>query len=212
MDAASPVGVGGQGREGSPVGVGATPPPAPPREGEGSRVEGVLDDGVDWGAVRRAYELSGEAVSAIRARFGLTPHQLRVVRVAEGWATRPAVARPGPLQGRKAVGSEALASRLSRLLAIGIAMLEMRIAEEGMTDQNARTLTELCRAEEIRMRSTRAKTAKSRETKIDDAGLEAADDAWYRAELKKRIHRVRAAHAEGRGAGRGGVDEQGAGG
>ncbi len=166
-----------------------------PRKGEGSGAADAASDNasaVDWEEVRRAYELSGEAVSAIRARFGLTASELRRVRVGEGWTTRPPVAKPGPLQGTKPVGSEALALRLSRLLAVGIAMLERRLADEGMTEGNARTLTELCRAEEIRMRSKRnEKAAKARETKKHDAGYDFRDDpAWLEAELNRRLDRL----------------------
>jgi transposase-like protein len=148
---------------------------------------------VDWNEVRRAYELSGESVASIRRRFGLTPHALRVVRVAEGWTPRPPIAKPGPLQGKKPVGSEALELRLSRLLAVGVAMLEKRLAEEGMTETNARTLTELVRAQEITMRSKRnEKAAKARETKKHDAGYDFRDDpAWLDAEIDRRIARLR---------------------
>jgi hypothetical protein len=74
-------------------------------------------------------------------------------------------------------------------------MLEKRLAEEGLTEGNARTLTELCRAQEIRMRSTRnEKAAKAREKKNNDAGQDYRDDpAWARAELKRRIRQIRAA-------------------
>jgi len=119
------------------------------------------------------YELSGDTVASIRARFGLSVHDLRQRRVAERWTARPQVARTGPLPmplRRLAVGSEAIEFRLNRLLILGIALLEKRLAEEGLTDANARTLTELCRAEESRMRTTRQKTGKTRETKNHDAG------------------------------------------
>lgn len=143
---------------------------------------------IDWEEVRRAYELSGESVAEIQQRFGLTASQLTKRRVAEDWTPRPQIAKPGPLQGHKLVGIEALELRLNRLVAIGTAMLEKNLAENGMTEANARTLTELCRAEELRMRSTLKKTAKSRETKNNDAGYDFRDDPeWLDAELKRRL-------------------------
>lgn len=150
------------------------------------------DEAVDWEAVRRAYELSGESVAAIQRRFGVTPSQLRRRRVGEGWTTRPAVATPGPQQGRKPIGEESLDFRLNRLLTVGLAMLEKRIGEEGMTETNARTLTELARAQEIRMRSMRThKAAKAREKKNKNAGQHFRDDpAWLLAEINRRLDRL----------------------
>ena len=135
----------------STVGQGQGQPP--PASGEGVAV--------DWAEVRRVYELSGETVASIIRRFGLSREALRRRRVGGGWATRPPAAEPGPLQGHKAVGSEAIELRLNKLVAIGVAMLEKRVAEEGMTEANARTLKELCRAEEVRMRSTTTEDGES---------------------------------------------------
>jgi hypothetical protein len=142
--------------------------------------------------VRRAYELGADSVAAIRKRFGLTPWQLRCARERGDWTTRPAAAKPGPLQGYKPVGAEALELKLNRLVAIGAAMLERKIADEGMTETNARTLKELCRAQETSMRSKRTeKAAKAREKKNNDAGYDFRDDpAWLDAEFERRINRM----------------------
>ena len=147
---------------------------------------------VDWEEVRRVYELSGERVGAIRERFGLTEYQFRRRRTLGGWTARPQVAEPGALQGCKPVGAEALDFRLNRLVAIGTSMLERKVADEGMTEANARTLKELCRAQETRMRSTRnEKAAKAREKKSTDDGHDFRDDpAWLRAEINRRLDRL----------------------
>ena len=102
------------------------------------------------------------------------------------------MAEPGALQGWKPVGSEALDFRLNRLVAIGTSMLERKVADEGMTEANARTLKELCRAQETRMRSTRnEKAAKAREKKSTDDGYDFRDDpAWLRAEINRRLDRL----------------------
>ena len=147
--------------------------------------------GVDWDEVRRAYELTNETVPAIRKRFGLSVHDLRARRIAEAWTARPPIAQPGKLPRRVPAGADALQLKLNKLLVVGVAMLEKRLADEGMTEGNARTLTELCRAEEIRMRSKRnEKAAKARETKKHDAGYDFRDDpAWLDAEIDRR-HRA----------------------
>jgi len=143
----------------------------------------------DWSEVRRVYELGADSVPTILARFGLTPWQFRKVREGENWTTRPPIAKPGPLQGRKPIGEDANEFRLNRLVAIGIDMLERKVADEGMTEANARTLKELCRAQETRMRSTRnEKAAKAREKKNNDAGEDFRDDPnWLKAEFSRRL-------------------------
>jgi hypothetical protein len=139
--------------------------------------------------VRRAYELTGETTASIRERFGLTENELRKMRKAGGWIVRPPCALPGPLGRRKPL-AEALEYRLDRLATLGVVMLEKRIADNGIDQANARTLTELCRAREIMMREIRKeKAAKARETKNDDFGP-ADDIAFIRAELERRIRNL----------------------
>ena len=149
-------------------------------------------DGIDWAEVRRVYELRVESVPSIQRRFGLTAYQLRRVREREDWTKRPPVIKPGPLQGHKAVGVDALELKLNKLVSIGIEMLQQKVADEGMTETNARTLKELCRAQETRMRSTRnEKAAKAREKKNNDAAPDFRDDpAWLDAEFKRRLDRM----------------------
>ncbi len=165
-------------------------PPAsqPPRNAD----DGAADDSVDWAEVRRAYELSEETVSSIRERFGLSRYQLAQRRTAESWTARPQIARRGLTRRRASIGSQALVYRLNRLVTIGLAMLEKQISDEGMTENNARTLTELCRAQEIRMRSNRNhKAAKAREKKNNDAGHDFRDDPeWLLAEINRRLDRL----------------------
>ena len=163
-----------------------TPFPAPPHKGEGSSA----GKNVDWAAVREAYELSDETVSSIRERFGLSRYQLERQRTLDGWTVRPQIARNDVLRQRgHSIGGRGLELRLNRLVTVGLEMLEKRVIEEGITEANARTLTELLRALEIRMRSKRnEKAAKAREKKSNDAGYDFRDDrAWLEAELNRRL-------------------------
>ena len=147
-------------------------------------------DDVDWDEVRLAYELSGETVRSIEKRFGVGRYALAKRRRAEGWTARPPIAKPGLLPRRKPVGHDAVELKLNKLVVIGMAMLEKRLAEEGLTEANARTLVELCRAEELRMRTTRQKTGKTRETKNHDVDYDFRDDpAWLDAEISRRLDR-----------------------
>ncbi len=134
---------------------GAGTPHPTPREARGHLLpQGEKAGAVPWDEVRQAYELSEETVGSILDRFGLSRYALEKQRVAEGWTTRPQVARPGSLRlGGASIGSQAIGYRLNRLVTVGLAMLEKRVGEEGMTEANARTLTELTRAQEIMMRT-----------------------------------------------------------
>lgn len=149
----------------------------------------------DFEELRRAYELTAEPVKSIRERFGLTKYRLEKLRIQHGWTTRRQIAKPGPLSEYESylpVGAEAVDLRLNRLVVIGIAMLERKVADEGMTETNARTLKELCRAQETRMRSTRnEKAAKAREKKNTDDGHDFRDDPnWLKAELARRLDQI----------------------
>lgn len=165
---------------------------------------------VDWADVRQAYELGSEPVIAIRKRYGLTRYALTSRRLAEGWTARPAVAKPLGLPRVAPAGVDELALRLNKMLAVSLAMLEKRLSDEGVTDANARTLTELCRAEEIMMRSARRKTGKTRETKNQDADYDFRDDPdWLNAELDRRIEHLLGGSAAQGPAGRDGPGEAG---
>jgi hypothetical protein len=180
-----------------------------PARGEGF---GSGDGGEpDWDEVRRLYELTGTPVSAIQERFGVTPWEFRKARVAGNWTTRPQVARPGALQGHKPIGEESIEFRLNRLIVVGIDVLEKQVADNGFDEERARTLRELCRAQEIRMRSKRTeKAAKAREKKNNDAGQDYRDDPeWLLAEINRKLGRL-AARDEARGGAEGaGGDDPG---
>jgi hypothetical protein len=200
---------------GAPV-AGAVRLVRPPSQPSPARGEGFAAaenaDGVDWAEVRRAYELSGETVGAIQERFGLTRYGLAKRRTDEGWTARPQVAGPALLPRRGSVGSEAIQYRLNRLLTTGVSMLEKRVAEEGMTETNACTLRELCRAQEIMMRATRnEKAAKAREKKNNDAGQDHRDDPeWLIAEIDRRLGRLAAKDKGGGAEAAAGADRKGA--
>lgn len=195
-------------RHASPL---AEPPPPRGREGAEDSPQGGREPRPWWPAgataevvaeARRHYELTGMPVSAIQSKFRWTAWQLRKLRENEQWTTRPAVATPGPLQGRKAVGAEAATFRLRRLIVFGIGMLERKTAGEGMNEGNAEALVALCRAQEIMMRLERAKNGTIREKKKNDDGVDFRDDPlWLAAEFARRNSPV-AGRADVRGEGR----------
>lgn len=163
--------------------------------GEGAA---AVDGAIDWAEVRRAYEFSGETVRAIRERFGLTKERLRWWRESERWTNRPPATRPKPFPASRIERAATLSLRLQVAISFGLDLLERRIAEEGLTDANARTLTELCRAQEILMRSIRTdrgdKTGeKSNKNDGPDRArtYSAADIAQKRADLERRILAIR---------------------
>ena len=145
--------------------------------------------------LRRAYELTAEPVKSICKRFGLTRYRLEKLRLTHCWTPRRQIAKNDPLAEHESylpIGAEAVDLALNRLVAIGTAMLKKKIADEGMTEANARTLKELCRAQETRMRATRnEKAAKAREKKNNDDGYDFRDDPnWLKAEFARRLDLV----------------------
>ena len=101
------------------------------------------------------------------------------------------VAIPRGPNGRKIVGIDLLELRLNKLVVTCMAMLDDKLKKEGLTLENARLVTEMCRAEELRMRTTRQKTGKTRETKNNDAAHDFRDDpVWLDAELNRRLARL----------------------
>ena len=159
---------------------------------------------IDWSAVKRAYEMPGESVASIRRRFGLTVWQLRWRREKEGWATRPPVVTMAPSPDTGPGGARGAGAEIERIVSLGAAMIGRRVAAEGMTEANARTLGELCRARESLMRSRkreeggkpRGKHARDdRAERSEPGGLAGAereaDLAWKRAELTRRFNALR---------------------
>jgi hypothetical protein len=99
-----------------------------------------------------------------------------------------------------------LEARLVLLLAAGLEALERRIAEGGLDERSARMLTELCRGVELAGRRSKGAGVERPGGGTSDDGTEHTDDpAWLRAELKRRVHRIRA-DAGRRSGDRGGAD------
>ncbi len=150
----------------------------------------------DVAEARRLYELTGTPVSAIRERFRWTAWYFQKLRVRDGWTARPRIAEPGPMLGRKPVGADAIAFRLNRLIAFGVATLERRAAADGMEEAGSRALVALCRAQEIMMRADR--TRKLREKKNKNDGTDFRDDpVWLAAEFARRLSNVLAPQVRG---------------
>jgi hypothetical protein len=155
----------------------------------------------DWAAVRIDYEASSLSVRAIREKHGVSAWKLRSRREKENWTRRPAVGASAGVSGGPrrppAAGPDALALRLNRLVAYGLAMLERRVETEGCTEDAMRTLNELCRATRTLHGIGNKKAAKARETSDDEPARGDEPDQVLR-ELTERFDRLRAA-AEGGG-------------
>ncbi len=168
--------------------------------GEDVAAEDVAAE-VDWEAVRHLYELTDLPTVDILRNFGLTPSALRWRREREEWAARDAAAekrQPGHAPAR-------LRARLLLLHSTMLKRLERQAARGGAFDEGeARALALMCGAlrdlSEVTMSKqgrteTSAIVKASREKKTKDGGRDSdeEDTAWLRAELKKRILRIRTA-------------------
>ncbi len=170
-------------------------------EGESAEDEAsAAADGVDWEEVRHLYELTDVPTVDILRNFGLTPSQLRWRREREEWAARDPAAekrQPGHAPAR-------LRARLLLLHSTLLKRLERQAARHDAFDENeARALALMCGAlsdlSEVTMkkeieRETTANVKPGREkNKNGGSDPDKEDTAWLRAELKKRIHRIRVA-------------------
>jgi hypothetical protein len=170
-------------------------------------VEPKAPMGVDWlpgldvAALRQAYEADVIPLYVLCARFGVTNWQIRRLREAGSWRLRDCSAPGG---GRSTPSKRNLKRRLNRLVAESLAILEERLAAKELDEENAKLLTELCRAQEIFMRiavrPTTRPAAKAGETRTHDSdrrresGSETPSgedqDAQIRAELERRLDRL----------------------
>jgi hypothetical protein len=161
--------------------------------------DGEREQEEDWDEVRHLYELSDVPTADILRNFGLTASALRWRREREEWATRlPIGAKKQPI-----FSPARLRARLLLLHSTVTKRLEAHLAPSGEFDESeARSLALLCGAlrdlSEVTMTKPSAKEREakpSREKKSEDGGRDAyeADTLWFRAELKKRIQRIRAA-------------------
>ena len=171
----------------------------PAREARRGNAEGCPEGagggaGIDWAKVRQLYETSPMAVSAIRAEFGLTGRQLRVARETGEWSSRPRIARGGSAGEPRSAVSRAGASLVSALQR-QVRRFETISAGRDDPAADARLLRALMEAWSI-ARMTEHRTTQGGERKrdinkkADDAGRD-PDLAWMRAELKKRLDRLR---------------------
>lgn len=159
---------------------------------------------VDWAAVRRAYEESGETVAGILRRFGVTARQLRYRRETEGWRIRPSTGGrrgDGETERRAALRLRellllhgTLTSRLAAEVAAAT-VFDIRHAEALLVQ--ARSRRALMPGQEGRMPRRRkpaqvTKKAGSADKKNNNDANQRNDDlAWLRAELKRRLEDVR---------------------
>ncbi|WP_127145649.1 hypothetical protein [Pelagibacterium montanilacus] len=82
-----------------------------------------MSDGVDWAAVRRAYEDTPEPTRAIAERYGITLDALAKARRAGQWMPRRA--------GRQTASRVQLIARLMRLLDRQVSQIEEKMGADG---------------------------------------------------------------------------------
>ena len=169
----------------------------------------------DWREIRRLYEETAMSVAAIRERFGLSIHELRRRRVAEGWEKRPAAVERLPLAQCSPVRPPQVRERLLRLVHDGLKAFG---EGEAYDPDHARALLTLARTWTVmhraQTRSRRTRTAapahkpagEVTENKNNNGGPDPDNDIdLLRAEIARRIVRIREeAGLEGASAGVGG--------
>ena len=153
---------------------------------------------VDVEAVRALYEDSDVPKAEIRRRFGLSEHELKTMRVGEGWTPRPQIANPGNKRGARKPLAVNLAARLMRALSRQIAMLEDRVMSDDyeQTDADIRLMNGLAQSVERIGKLAPGGGPGTAPGKAPDSGpdkameAEAADVEWMRDKLRKRLARL----------------------
>jgi hypothetical protein len=169
-------------------------------------------DGVDREAVRRLYEADELPLGEIREKFAITQHQLMAARLAGGWQTRPQIAKPGANQGNGVVYPRSLLRRIVHIVDERLKADEAAVARGEpplLPASELMLLTEVTLVAKKGMYAARRGSAPAalrrgrQKTKAVGGGFataeeaRAADVAFMRAELKRRMDVLAAALRRG---------------
>jgi hypothetical protein len=154
---------------------------------------GAAAGAVDWAAVRQAYEDGKMAVRAICQEHRISHGQLRRRYLAEGWTVRPPVTAPGP----RSLARRPVDAAINAFAGLIAAQAERLTKAAGRVPDGAmQTMKGAAGALEGLMREDRLKRdmagrkSSSRQAvgggQITPEEIEAADEAFMRAELKRR--------------------------
>ena len=166
---------------------------APPRA--------MADEELDWETIRAEYEIGKRRLSEIAFDHGIHCNRILARAKTENWPKRGEVAEEQRLETELPQDAEALAARLTRLIAREIADIERQrktMRDEAEGERQARRLATLVRSiDKLHEIEKAARLAKRNDPEADKARRRAEDES-IRAELESRLSRLAGGGGKGR--------------
>ncbi|WP_041535846.1 hypothetical protein [Parvibaculum lavamentivorans] len=156
----------------------------------------LSDDDIDWETIRAEYEIGTRKLTEIGADHGISYNKILGRARSESWPKRGEVAQEVALAAELPDDAEALAARLTRLIAREIADIERQskvTRDDAEGERQARRLSSLVRSiDKLHEIEQAARLAKKHDPATDKA-RRLAEDKRLRAELEQRLARLFAA-------------------
>lgn len=163
----------------------AEKPPAP-----------LSDEDIDWETIRAEYEIGTRTLAEIARDHGIHSNKIVGRARTEDWPKRGEVVQEVALATELPDDAEALAARLTRLIAREIADIERQskvTRDDAEGERQARRLSSLVRSiDKLHEIEQAARLAKKHDPATDKA-RRLAEDKRLRAELEQRLARLFAA-------------------
>ena len=166
-------------------------------QGEGGEIlRAAKDEDIDWETIRADYEIGTRSLSEIALEHRITTQKITSRAWRESWPKRGEVVQEAALATELPDDAEALAARLTKLIAREIADIErqsMVTRDDAEGERQARRLSSLVRSiDKLHEIEQAARLAKKHDPASDKA-KRAAEDKRLRAELEQRLARLFAA-------------------
>ncbi|MEQ8267634.1 MAG: hypothetical protein RH982_10590 [Parvibaculum sp.] len=166
-------------------------------QGEGGKIaRAAKDEDIDWETIRADYEIGVKELGIIAAEHKITVQKIATRAWRTGWPKRAEVKQETAPGNDMPEDAEALAARLTRLIAREIADIERQskvTRDDAEGERQARRLSSLVRSiDKLHEIEQAARLAKKHDPATDKA-RRLAEDKRLRAELEQRLARLFAA-------------------
>lgn len=159
------------------------------------------DADIDWETIRADYEIGSRPLAEIALEHKITTQKITSRARAENWPKRGEVAEEKRLETELPQDAEALAARLTKLIAREIADIERQRKterDEAEGERQARRLATLVRSiDKLHEIEKAVRLAKRNDPEADKAKRR-AEDELIRAELESRLARLLDGGGKGR--------------
>jgi len=176
-------------------------PPEPIEAAASAPPKPASDEDIDWETIRADYEIGRKRLSDIGFEHGIHYNRIIARAKAESWPKRGEVEQEKRLETELPQDAEALAARLTKLIAREIADIERQrktTRDEAEGERQARRIATLVRSiDKLHEIEKAARLAKRNDPEADRAKRRAEDER-IRAGLESRLARLAGAGGKGR--------------